>query len=264
MSIPSALYVGMVMHRRLKPRVHRFRYRTFWMLLDLDELPLLNRRLRLFSLNRFNLFSFHERDHGTADGTPLRRHVEKHLAAAGLDLGGGAIRLFCMPRVLGYGFNPLSIYFCHHRTGALAALLYEVHNTFGERHSYLIPVDPAQHGAIRQSSEKCFYVSPFMDMALSYTFRVVAPEARVSVAIRSADAEGDVLIAALSGQRKPLTDARLMIAFIGHPLLTLKVIGAIHWEALRLVLKGIRPRARPPAPEWPVTIVSSGSPTDVV
>jgi len=135
----STLYVGSVMHRRLRPRRHRLRYRVFWMLLDLDEIERLPRVLRLFSHNRFNAVSFHDADHGDGSATPLRAQVERHLAAAGIALGGGAIRLLCMPRILGYGFNPLSVYFCYQRSGLLAAILYEVHNTFGERHSYLIP-----------------------------------------------------------------------------------------------------------------------------
>ena len=148
MSLRSTLYAGIVTHRRVRPRPHRLRYRVFWMLLDLDEIGQLPRRLRLFSHNRFNALSFFDTDHGDGSGRPLRDQVEGHLRAAGLATDGGAIRLFCMPRVFGYGFNPLSVYFCYQRDGSLAALLYEVHNTFRERHSYLIPVErDAGHGS---------------------------------------------------------------------------------------------------------------------
>ena len=131
MTISSALYVGTVFHRRFKPTEHKLRYRVYWLLLDLDELPTLARSLRLFSRDRFNLFSFHERDYGARDGTPLREHVERAMAEAGLTPDGGAIRLLTMPRVLGYAFNPLSVYFCYGRDNALRAILYEVSNTFG-------------------------------------------------------------------------------------------------------------------------------------
>jgi DUF1365 family protein len=262
------------MHRRLRPRPHRLRYRVFWMLLDLDEIPQLPRALRLFSRNRFNAVSFHDADHGDGSGgggggRPLREQVESHLQAAGIAPDGGPIRLFCMPRVFGYGFNPLSVYFCYQRDGSLAALLYEVHNTFRERHSYLIPVDRAAGAAgaagaaaaarsvIDQHCRKGFYVSPFMDMDLSYTFRVAVPDRRVSVAIQAADQDGVLLAAALSGERMALNDAALLRVLVSHPLLILKVVGAIHWHALRLLLKGFRPRPRPRPPAAPVTVVNA-------
>ena len=254
----SGLYAGTVMHRRLRPRPHRLRYRVFFLLLDLDELPALCGRLRLLSRRRFNLFSFHERDHADGSGTPLRAWVESHLAHAGIDLAGGPIRLLAMPRVLGYGFNPISVYFCHHRDGALVAILHEVHNTFGERHTYLIPVASREKGAdIVQSCAKAFHVSPFLAMDMRYDFRIHAPDERLSLAIRGGDAEGPVLVAAFVAKRQALTDAALLRAFLGTPLLTLKVIGGIHWEALRLWWKGIHPRGRPPPPEHPVSIVTT-------
>src|SRR5262245_25752722 len=126
------------MHRRIKPKPHKLRYRVFWALLDLDELPALSRRLRLFSFERFNLFGFYTADHGDGSDISLRDQAEKHLADAGIDLDGGAIKLLCMPRILGFVFNPISVYYCYRRDGGLAALIYEVHNTFGQRHSYLI------------------------------------------------------------------------------------------------------------------------------
>ncbi len=140
-ALASCLYVGEVVHQRVRPSRHRLRYRVFSALLDLDELPQLDRRLRLFGHNRLNIFSFLDRDHGDGTGAPLRPWVEHHLERAGIELAGGAIRLLCYPRLFGYVFNPLSVYFCHRADGALAAMIYEVNNTFGERHSYLIPVD---------------------------------------------------------------------------------------------------------------------------
>jgi DUF1365 family protein len=261
MKLRSTLYIGTVMHRRLRPRPHRLRYRVFWMLLDLDEIAQLPHRLRLFSHNRFNLLSFFDRDHGDGSGRPLRTQVEAHLQAAGIVPDGGPIRLFCMPRIFGYGFNPLSVYFCYQRDGSLAAILYEVHNTFSERHSYLIPVARAAGvrpgTVIDQHCSKDFYVSPFMDMAMSYAFRVTVPDERVAIAIRAADSDGVVLAAALTGNRTALTNATLMRVLVTFPLLTLKVVGAIHWHALRLLLKGQRLRPRPSPPATPVTVVNA-------
>jgi uncharacterized protein len=260
MRLRSTLYIGSVMHRRVRPRPHRLRYRVFWMLLDLDEIEQLPRRLRLFSHNRFNAVSFFGADHGDGSDRPLRAQVEEHLKSAGIVPDGGPIRLFCMPRLFGYGFNPLSVYFCYQRDGSLAAILYEVHNTFRERHSYLIPVDRnagASGAVIEQHCRKGFYVSPFMDMDMNYTFRVAVPDQRVMVAIRAADKDGLLLAAALTGERMALTDGALLRVLATYPLLTLKVIGAIHWHALRLMLKGLKLRLRPQPPAAPVTVVST-------
>ena len=268
MNLRSALYAGIVTHRRVRPRPHRLRYRVFWMLFDIDEIGRLPASLRLFSHNRFNALSFFDADHGDGSGRLLRDQVEEHLRAAGVATDGGAIRLFCMPRIFGYGFNPLSVYFCYQRDGSLAALLYEVHNTFRERHSYLIPVErdagpkgvagaPGPGAVIEQHCRKGFYVSPFMDMDMNYTFRVAVPDQRIMVAIFAADSDGLLLAAALTGERIALTDGALLRALATHPLLTLKVIGAIHWHALRLLLKGLKLRPRPLPPAAAVTVVNT-------
>jgi uncharacterized protein len=254
----SALYLGSVIHRRLRPKQHYLRYAAFWMLLDLDEVEELDARLRLFSRGRFNAMSFFDSDHGNETQEPLRTQVERHLHAAAIDLDGGAIRLLCMPRIFGYGFNPLSIYFCHRRDGALAALIYEVRNTFGERHSYLIPVEETAGAVIRQSCEKCFYVSPFMDMNLRYDFRVMPPAKNVSIVISASDAQGPEIVASLIGRRQTLTDAALLRLLLRMPFLTLKVIGAIHWHAVKMWCRGFALRPRPPTPAWPVTTVRAG------
>jgi DUF1365 family protein len=255
----SCLYAGTVMHRRIKPRAHKLNYRVFWMLLNLDELPEINRALRLFSLERFNLFGLYNADHGDGSSQPLRAQVERHLAAAGLNLEGGAIRLLCMPRMLGFVFNPISVYYCYRRDGALVALLYEVHNTFGQRHSYLIPVGDRKDGPLEQRCLKAFYVSPFMDMDISYVFRVQPPDERIALVIEGSDSEGAVIVASLAGNRTTLSDAALLSAFISFPLLTLKVVAGIHWEALKLWIKGMRLRRRPAAP-GPITIVPQAVP----
>lgn len=249
----SALYIGKVMHRRLRPRAHNLSYRVFWMLLDLDELDALSAGSRLFSVNRANVFSFFERDYGDRSGATLKPQIEARLAKAGIDLDGGPIRLLTMPRILGYAFNPLSVFFCHHADGRLAAMLYEVHNTFGEIHTYLIPVDATERPLVQESA-KAFHVSPFMDMGLSYRFKVLPPDEKMAVAIEASDKDGLMLFASMSGRREELTDGALARLLVTHPLLTLKVTAAIHWHALRLVLKRVRIRRHPGASTGKVTM----------
>jgi len=249
----SALYFGTVTHQRLRPVRHELSYRVFSLLLDLDELPEIARRLRLLTHNRFNLFSFYDRDHGRRRDEALRPYVEGQLARAGIALAGGSIRVLSFPRVLGYVFNPLSIYFCHAVGGALRAILYEVSNTFGEQHSYLIPVTGAD-ALVSQSCAKEFYVSPFMEMEGRYEFRLAPPGETVAVYIRQSDREGPILHASLAGTREDLSDANLARAFFSYPLMTVKVIGGIHFEALRLWRKGLKVLPHPAPPDDPVTI----------
>lgn len=240
----SCLYTGLVVHRRLLPRAHHLRYRVFWMLLDLNEIDELSKRRRFFSRNRFNLASFFDADHGDGSDVPLATQAQALLRRAGCQTDGLAIKLLCMPRILGYGFNPLSVYFCSRPDGALTAIIYEVHNTFGERHSYVLPVHGASTDFIEQHCPKAFYVSPFLGMDLSYRFRVRPPAENVEVAIHGQENEQTIIAASLSGTRRELTDGALIKTFASHPLLTLKVIAGIHWQALRMVLKGFRFHAR--------------------
>ncbi len=274
----SAIYRGRVMHQRLRPLRHRLSYGMFMLLLDLDEVQALDARLRWFSVGRFNLFSFRPADYGDGqakDVAGLRAQVQARLSEAGLPVGG-AIRLLTMPRLLGYAFNPLSVWFCDAPDGRLQAIVYEVNNTFGQRHSYLIEVEPGQRDAalIEQRSDKQFYVSPFLGMALRYRFRIEPPRVDrpgLSLGISVEDAAGStaqerpagvaegagtpVLNARLDARRVPLTDAGLARLLVSYPLLTLKVIVGIHWEALRLWLKGARLHDRPAAPDQPMTVV---------
>ena len=256
MTQASALYRGGVMHRRLRPRAHRLNYRVFWLLLDLAEIDGLDQRLRLFSRNRFNLLSFHDRDHGDGSGAPLRPQIEALLARAGIEIGDGPVRLLTMPRVFGYVFNPISLYYCHHGDGRLGAMVYEVTSTFGQRHAYVIPAPDEDQaaGLIRQGAAKALYVSPFMGMEMDYAFRGHAPGARLDLAIDGLDAEGLLITAALSAERRPLEDHDLWSAAVGLPLMTLKVMAAIHWEALKLWIKGVRLTRQPPPALAPVTI----------
>ena len=245
----SALYRGGVTHTRRRPKVHRLDYRVFWLLLDLDEIDDLDRRLRRFSRNRFNMLSFHDRDHGDGS-TPLRTRITELLARAQVDIGDGAIRLLTMPRVLGFVFNPISTYYCFGPDQRLVAMVYEVTSTFGIRHSYVLPVAPEDgaRGLIRQGARKALYVSPFMDMAMDYQFRGHAPGEMVDLTVIGSDAEGVLITAGLSGDREPLTDRALMSAALSIPLMTLKVVVAIHWEALKLFLKGVKLTRQPRPP----------------
>jgi DUF1365 family protein len=252
----SGFYAGIVTHARLRPRQHKLHYRLFNLLLDLDELPALGRRLRLFGFDGRGLFSFHQRDHGDGTESGLRAWVDRQLLEAGIS-ATGAVRLLCMPRVLGHAFNPLSVYFCHRPDGGLAAILYQVNNTFGQRHSYLIPVHgDASAGLVLQDCAKMFYVSPFMDMDLHYRFLIHPPAERVGVTVNVLDGEGLLLTASFRGDRRPLTDRALLAAFLRMPVLGLKVVAGIHWEALQLWRKGVAFRPRPPAPSQDVTIVN--------
>lgn len=257
--LKSGLFPGHVTHMRLKPKEHRLAYRIYSLLLDLDELETLDKRLRWFSVDRFNLFSFRSKDRGDRSGTDLRQQVETSMRAAGIEPDGGPIRLLTMPRLLGWAFNPLSVFFCYSQSGACRAILWEVDNTFGERHSYMIPVPEGATGEITQECDKEFYVSPFMDIDLHYVFRVVPPEKLMSIKIDTFDAEGLVLTAKHLARRVELTDGALLKAFFTIPLLTLRVVGGIHWEALKIWLKGVKLRHHPKPPEHLVSIIGSGA-----
>lgn len=260
---PPGLYAGWVSHQRLRPLRHRLRYRSYALLLDLDTLDDTLRPLRWLSLNRFNLLSFHEADHGDGRATGLVDWVRQRLREADLP-ADGPVRLLAMPRVLGHGFNPLSVFFCHDARQRLRAVLYEVHNTFGERHGYLVEVpadaaDPAAGLALQHRVAKDFHVSPFMDMAMTYHFRLQPPAAapaddsyRLTIAVH--DARGPVLVAHQQASRRPLADGPLLRVFLSHPLLTLKVVAGIHWEALKLWRRGIAVRHKPDGTPPPITL----------
>lgn len=251
-SLNSALYVGRVGHTRLRPFHHSFEYRMYTLMVDLDELPRISRKLRLFSHNRLNLFGLADRDHGARDGTGLRTWIDRQLEDAGIDLAGGSVHLLSFPRVLGYTFDPLTIWYCYHTDGTLRAVLHEVKNTFGEQHGYLVPVS----GNLAHEFDKEFFVSPFMDMETSYAFAMNRPGDRLGIGITQSDESGELFRASMRGSRIELTDRNLVRVFLTHPLLTLKVIGAIHWQGFRLWRKGARYRRRPAPPPQPVSVVA--------
>lgn len=262
----SCLYFGTVLHQRVRPKRHRLRYGVFSLYIDLDELPRLAASLRLFSRDGFNLFGFYGRDHGGGGRVPLRRWVDETLAEAGIGIDGGSVRLLCYPRVLGYVFNPLSVFYCFDAEGALRALIYEVNNTFGQRHTYVIPVEhafPGEHaeaGPIRQACDKRFYVSPFMPVAGRYQFSVETPGETLGLVINYGDDDGPLLHASFRGERVPLDDRTLLRAAVRYPLMTFKVMAGIHWEAVKLWRKRVPLIDRPPPPAYPVTVVRASEP----
>lgn len=236
----ASLYVGDVMHARLKPFLHRFNYRVMSLLIDLNRLEDADRQSILFGVNRRALYSFHERDHGRRDGTSLSAYAADCARAHGIDLAGGKVLLLCYPRLLGYAFNPLSVYFCFDAIDGLALMIYEVRNTFRQMHHYVLPVAPDERRAelIRQQQDKTFYVSPFIEADMRYHFRISRPGDAVRIRILETDAEGPLLAATFLGRRRPLTSSSLANAFLALPFVTAKIIAAIHWQALRLWWKG--------------------------
>ncbi|MGE3332373.1 MAG: DUF1365 domain-containing protein [Rhodospirillaceae bacterium] len=242
MSFRSALYAGEVVHKRVQPKTHRLRYGVFSILFDIDELPRLGRDLPLFGYNRRAAVSFHDRDHGPRDGGALRPWAEAQMRSVGIEPDGGAIELLCYPRLFGYVFNPLSVYFCRRKDGALAAILYEVHNTHGEQHTYAMPVGggAGQPPVIKQRADKAFFVSPFIGPSATYNFVIVPPGEGVSIVIREEAAGALLMAASFRGLRRPLTGPVLLRHLIAFPLMTFKVIAAIHWEALKMAAKGFQ------------------------
>ena len=240
--IRSRIYFGRVWHKRFRPKVHQFAYRVFSMIIDLDEAPTLGARLRWFSHNRWNLLSFHDADHGPRDGTDPRRWLEAAFRGAGLTPPGGPIRIHCFPRVFGFVFNPLSTWFCYDREERLAYILYEVTNTFGKWRSYLLPVKHAEgvEQRIEQGCEKAFYVSPFMSMDAEYKFFLHEPDEALDLAIHQWERGAPTLTASHKGEAQTFSDRTILRAMTAYPLMTLKVVIAIHWEALNLLRKGVR------------------------
>ena len=245
-----SLYFGKVMHARLKPKQHRFNYNVFSMLIDLDQYEQAAKQSTIFSINKANLLSFHEKDHGPRDGSNLRLHID-NLLKNGNIARPEKIRLWCNPRVFGYTFNPLSIYFCYDKSGAISALVYQVHNTFGQDHSYIAQVTPEQSkdASIRQSADKEFYVSPFLDMDLRYDFRINEPQEDLRIRILEHDAEGPILSATFFGKYKSANTRNLLKGVTNTIGLTWKIMAGIHFEAIFLWAKGIKIKKRPAAPQ---------------
>ena len=248
----TALFRGTVMHMRHRPRQYHLKYRMFSLLLDYDELPSLGKKSRIFGYNRRSLISFWDKDHGDGQAEGLRSWISGHLQTLGVLEEGMRFEILCYPRVLGYVFNPLTVYFCYTAEGVLRAILYEVCNTFRESHTYVIPVTNIENGVVRQECAKKMYVSPFVPMECTYRFQIEPPDDKsVLIRIDEFDADGLVLVASFAGKRHVFSDAELWRTFLRYPLMTFKAIIGIHWEALRIWLKGV-PVHRHRAAEKPV------------
>ena len=235
----SCIYVGNVIHKRFKPKEHFFKYRVFSLLLDLSEINLIQKKISFFSYNRFNLISFFDKDHGNRDGSNLKDWVIKNIQKCNIETKNIRIKLLCYPRILGYVFNPLSVFFIYNEDSSLVAILYEVKNTFGEQHTYVFKTKN-ELKLIENKCQKKFFVSPFMDLDSTYYFKILYPEDTLSVVIDQRDNLGKLLFASQDGKRINLSSKNLLFSYLKHPLMTFKIISAIHFEALRLWIKGIK------------------------
>lgn len=250
----SGVYFGTVYHKRHAPFEHDFRYKVFTFWLELDKLPELEHQLKRFSFNKSNLFSIHDRDHGARDGTSLRDWIEKAGAGKGLDLKDCRIFMLGFPRMWNYVFNPLTVYYCFAPGGQLRAVLHQVKNTFGDQHGYLIPVEERSKSVkVKQATQKIFHVSPFFEMDCRYEFRFTVPNDTLDFAIHQFGQDGKLLTATWDGSYEKLSDKALRKALLTNSFMTFKVIAGIHWEALKLWIKGAKYISRPTPPENDVT-----------
>ena len=237
----SCIYNGEVNHTRFKPVKHFLNYKTFSLFIDLDEIEQLDKSISIFSHNKFNIFSFYNKDHGDRDGNCLKKWVISNLQKYKIEGSISKIKILCYPRIFGYVFNPLSIFYCY-ENDKLKSIFYEVKNTFNEQHTYIFKIKDGEE--IKQKCKKKFYVSPFMDMETFYNFKLIDPNQRLSVMIKQTDAEGTVLTATQTGDKKEFNFKQLLINFFRYPLMTLKIISSIHFEALLLWKKGAIYRKR--------------------
>ncbi|OQP88130.1 DUF1365 domain-containing protein [Rhizobium rhizosphaerae] len=260
----AVLYVGEVMHQRMRTVVRRFSYSVFSLAIDLDRLDEADRQARLFSVNRFNLLAFHEADHLPGDGAGLRARFDGLLAQAGLSERAARVDLVCYPRMLGWVFNPIAVYYAYRASGDLLAIVYEVRNTFGDRHSYVCPIISGQvsPAGIRQEAAKRMHVSPFLGLEGTYHFRMTAPGENLRWRILETDAQGPILAATFSGRRRELSSRAIVSQLARIPHLTLKILGAIHWQALKIWMSGVRFHSRPQPCEgvslWPRDAAAQG------
>jgi len=235
----SSIYNGTVIHKRFKPKTHYFKYSVFSLLIDLSELDYLNKNIKFFSHNKFNLVSFYEKDHGNRDGSSLILWVKKNLEENNINSENVRIKLLCYPRILGYVFNPLSVFYIYDIENKLKCILYEVKNTFGEQHTYIFKVDNDQK-LYQHNCSKKFHVSPFIEMNCKYFFRLLKPGEKISVIIDQYQTNEKILYASQDGERSDFNTKELIKSYIKHPLMTFKIISAIHFEAFKLWIKGIK------------------------
>jgi uncharacterized protein len=237
----SCIYNGVVTHSRFKPVKHFLKYNTFSFFIDLDEIEKLDKNNLIFSYNKFNVFSFYNRDHGERNDKSLKIWVLQNLKRFKVCQNIDTIKLLCYPRVFGYVFNPLSVFYCYNKK-SLKAIFYEVKNTFNEQHTYIFKIKNKDR--LKQSCKKKFYVSPFMDMDTYYDFKLLNPNKKLFVSIKQSDKKGTILSAVQQGEKKQFNFKQLTANFFKYPLMTLKIILAIHFEAFFLWKKGALYRSR--------------------
>ncbi len=248
MRTDSRIYRGTVAHERTPPHANRFRYGIYFLFVDIEDLEGLDARLRLFGHNRAAPVSLHDRDHGPHDGTALRPWMERLLSSADIELEGGRIFLLTFPRVFGFRFYPVSFWFCHHVDGSVRAVLAEVRNTFGGHHNYLLhdggaPMDLAK---IRPGKAKAFHVSPFIGMGARYEFRLSEPSDELTLSIHDYVDGPLLLVASLSLRAAPLTDRELARTVLRFGPMPMRAWVLIHYQALKLLAKGVRFAPAPP------------------
>ena len=234
----SCLYIGKVIHKRFKPKEHYFKYNVFSLLIDLNELEEINKNIKFFSYNKFNIISFYDKDHGDRDGSSIKLWVKKNLRNIGIMTEDISIKLLCYPRIFGYVFNPLSTYFIYNKHSELISIFYEVKNTFGEQHTYIFKAQDEK--TIQNKCKKKFYVSPFIEMDCEYHFKTLNPKEQLSVVINQNDKDGKLLFASQDGISKDFNNKNLILSYLTHPLMTFKIIVAIHYEAFKLWVKRIK------------------------
>ena len=237
--INSAIYNGKVIHKRFKPKVHYFKYKVFSLLIDLSELEILDKKVNFFSYNKFNLISFYEKDHGDRDGSSLTSWVKKNLEKYNIQAKDIKIKILCYPRIFGFVFNPLSVFYIYKLEDQLISILYEVKNTFGEQHTYIFKVTKDAN-LVQNNCSKKFHVSPFIEMNCNYFFRLLKPGNKISVIIDQYDNEDQILYASQDGTRSDFNTQHLIKSYLKHPIMTFKIILAIHFEAFKLWAKGIK------------------------
>lgn len=215
----SCIYNGVVTHKRFKPVKHFLKYKTFSFFIDLDEIEKLDKDNIIFSFNKFNIFSFYNKDHGNRDGKSLKEWVMDNLVKFNLNENINKIKLLCYPRIFGYVFNPLSIFYCY-KDEELKVIFYEVKNTFNEQHTYIFKVKDSN--IVNQKCKKKFYVSPFMNMETYYSFSLLNPSEKLSVSIKQTDKKDTILTAVQTGERKDFNLKQLVVNFFKYPLMTIK------------------------------------------
>ena len=235
----SSIYNGHVIHKRFIPKKHFFKYKVFSLLIDLSELSQLENELTLFSYNKFNVLSFYDVDHGPRDGSSLVDWVKSNMTKNNIETEGITIKLLCYPRIWGYVFNPLSVFFVYDKNSNLVSILYEVKNTFDEQHTYIFKFKKSEE-LIEHSCRKKFHVSPFIEMNCTYYFKIAKPDEKISVYINLYADENKLLVALQEGIKVNLNNKNLIRVFLSHPMMSFKIILAIHFEAFKLWIKGIR------------------------